>query len=78
MNSKLEDVIAESSRFRARFSTLVMATVSKDGVPEASYAPYVMDEEGVFFVYLSDLSRHTANLWGTGRFKRAVHRKRGD
>ena len=47
--------------FPARFQTLQLATVSADGLPEASYAPFVADQ-GRYWVYLSDLARHTANL----------------
>lgn len=54
------------SAFPARFQTLQLATVSADGLPEASYAPYVADQ-GRYWVYLSDLARHTANLLASGR-----------
>lgn len=65
MQPKLEDVLTECGRFRAEFSTLVMATVGKDEVPEASYAPYVIGAQGAFYVYLSELSQHTGNLRDT-------------
>ena len=42
--------------------SLQLATVSSDGMPSASYAPYVFDENLNFFVFLSDLSSHTTNL----------------
>ena len=65
MKPNLEEVLQECGRFRGEFTTLLMATVSCDGRPEASYAPFVMDAEGSFFVYLSELSRHTGNLRDT-------------
>ncbi len=65
MKPKLEDVLAECGRFRIEFATLTMATVSKEGVPEASYAPYVVDADGAFFIYISELSQHTGNLRDT-------------
>lgn len=52
--------------FPARFQSLQLATVSADGEPEASYAPFVSDR-GCYYVYLSDLARHSANLRETGR-----------
>mgnify|MGYP001392300487 CR=1 FL=1 len=52
--------------FPARFQTLQLATVSADGQPEASYAPYVADQ-GRSWAYLNDLARHSANLLATGR-----------
>ncbi len=65
MKPKLEDILVECGRFRIEFATLMMATVSKEGVPEASYAPYVVDADGAFFVYISELSQHTDNLRNT-------------
>ena len=52
--------------FPARFQSLQLATVSADGEPEASYAPFVSDR-GCYYVYLSDLARHSANLRETAR-----------
>lgn len=47
--------------FPRRFLSLNLGTVSADGQPEASYAPYVADQ-GRYYVYLSSLARHAANL----------------
>jgi putative heme iron utilization protein len=47
--------------FPARFKSIHLGTVSADGEPEASYAPYVADQ-GHYYVYLSHLARHTNNL----------------
>ncbi|WP_234264299.1 HugZ family pyridoxamine 5'-phosphate oxidase [Hydrogenophaga sp. NFH-34] len=52
--------------FPARFQTLYLGTAAADGQPEASYAPYVADG-GSYWVYLSDLARHSANLRANGR-----------
>ncbi len=43
------------------FKTLLLAT-TQDGIPEMSYAPFVRDAEGVFYIYISELAQHTANL----------------
>jgi putative heme iron utilization protein len=58
---------AEARAFLARFRTLLMATVSSDGTPEASYAPFVRADDNCFYVYVSGLSRHTGNLEASGR-----------
>ena len=42
--------------------TLILATVSADSLPQISYAPYVRDQEGTFYIYVSELAHHTANL----------------
>lgn len=62
----LDAVQAACQAFPARFQTLHLGTVSQDGQPEASYAPFVADQ-GRYFVYLSELARHTANLRTAGR-----------
>ncbi len=62
----LAAVQAACQAFPARFQTLQLGTVSHDGLPEASYAPFVADQ-GRYFVYLSDLARHTGNLRAVGR-----------
>lgn len=59
------DIIAEAGEFLAGFRTLVMATVSADGMPDASYAPFVRVDDNAFYVNVSDLSTHTANLLAT-------------
>lgn len=60
-----QPVLAEAGEFLAGFRSLVMATVSADGVPDASYAPYVRIDDNAFYVNLSDLSAHTGNLLAT-------------
>jgi heme iron utilization protein len=39
-----------------------MSTVSVGGVPNMSYAPFVRDQSGCFYIFISDLAYHTANL----------------
>lgn len=56
----------EAREFLARFKTLIMATLSTDGAPEASYAPFVRAQDDCFYVYVSGLSRHTGNLAASG------------
>ncbi|MCF6235983.1 MAG: pyridoxamine 5'-phosphate oxidase family protein [Gammaproteobacteria bacterium] len=56
------DVEREACRqFIEGFSSVLMATVSCHGEPEASYAPYV-EYEGHYFVLISELAMHTRNL----------------
>ena len=62
----LQQVRQACRDFPARFQSLQLATVSADGQPEASYAPFVADR-GCYYVYLSDLARHGANLRATSR-----------
>lgn len=42
--------------------TLSLATVSADGSPHISYAPFVRDDKGRYCIFVSALSAHTGNL----------------
>ncbi len=58
----------EAAAFLGSFRTLHMATASAEGVPEASYAPFVRaGDDNAFRICVSDLSRHTGHLIATGR-----------
>lgn len=57
-----ESVLDEACEFLRGFRSLVMATASADGEPDASYAPFVRIDDNAFYVNLSELSMHTGNL----------------
>lgn len=42
--------------------TLLLSTVTENGKPESSYAAYVRDQQGVFYIYVSELAAHTKNM----------------
>jgi putative heme iron utilization protein len=44
--------------------TLLLSTASVDGVPNISYAPFVSDNAGSFYIYVSEMACHTVNLLG--------------
>jgi len=48
------------------FDSLQLATVDRDGMPEASYAPYVKLGND-YYIYVSELSKHTGNLLDNGK-----------
>ena len=48
--------------FHQQFSSIIIATVSDQGIPNASYAPFVMDELKNIYIYVSGLSIHTINI----------------
>lgn len=65
-NIDLDAVRAEYEGFPERFDSLLMATVSSEGEPNASYAAYV--RQGCdFYVYISELAAHTRNLREQGK-----------
>ena len=56
----------ELRSFVHNLKSLTLATVSGNGQPNASYAPFV-ESQGDFFILISQLAKHTSNLIATGR-----------
>lgn len=63
---KLQAVGTEANAFHRQFQSLQLATTSDQGWPEASYATFV-DHEQRFYIYVSELAAHCANLQHHGR-----------
>ena len=53
--------------FPDKFRSIILSTVSADGVPQASYAPFLIDGDKTLYIYISGLSTHTTNLKQTSR-----------
>ncbi|HSI29630.1 MAG: HugZ family protein [Methylophilus sp.] len=62
---KLQSVGEEAIAFKGLFKTVQLASVNAQGVPEASYAAYV-ERDNKFYIYVSELATHCANLRETG------------
>jgi putative heme iron utilization protein len=61
-NQELEDITRGYQELMASQLTLVLSTASASGVPDISYAPFVCDNAGVFYIYVSEMASHTVNL----------------
>jgi len=48
--------------FRQRFDSVLIASSDAEGVPDASYAPYICDHEHNIYILVSQLAQHTGNL----------------
>lgn len=59
-------VLAAYQDLPQRVCSLMLSTVSGSGQPQASYAPYVIDDSHQIYIFTSGLSAHTANLQTTG------------
>ena len=59
---ELEDLCNRYQELMASQQTLLLSTVSANGVPDISYAPFVRDHAGVFYIFVSDMACHTNNL----------------
>ncbi|HSH87004.1 MAG TPA: pyridoxamine 5'-phosphate oxidase family protein [Methylophilus sp.] len=62
---KLQSVGQEAIAFKSLFQTVQLASVNAQGVPEASYAAFV-ERDNKFYIYVSELATHCANLRETG------------
>lgn len=52
----------EMSQLISERRSVILASADSRGSPEASYAPFVTDPMGNFYVYVSNLARHTSHL----------------
>ena len=59
---KLEDISRGYRELIASQQTLLLSTASAKGLPDISYAPFVRDLAGLFYIYVSDMACHTNNL----------------
>ena len=64
---ELEDISKRYQELMASQQTLLLSTVSANGIPDISYAPFVRDHAGVFYIYVSEMACHTANLLNNPR-----------
>lgn len=51
----------EIEEFKKNNRTLQIATVSKDGMPNVSYSPFILLENN-YYILISTIARHTRNL----------------
>ena len=59
---ELEDFTKRYHELIASQQTLLLSTASANGIPDISYAPFVSDQAGLFYIYVSEMACHTANL----------------
>ena len=59
---ELEDITRGYHELIASQQTLLLSTASAIGVPDISYAPFVRDHAGLFYIYVSEMACHTANF----------------
>ena len=68
MQNLSQEALAHAYRtFSDPFKSVILGTVSAAGQPQASYAPFVKDEVGNLYIFVSGLSAHTQNLTATGK-----------
>lgn len=63
MAKQPEQSLEESfATFKQSVKTLQLSTLTAEGKPNASYSPFVIDEQGNFYIFVSQLASHTQDL----------------
>ena len=57
-----QELQQEAIAFRADCSSVILATSAPDGMPDAGYAPCILDDQLRCHVLISRLAQHTKNL----------------
>ncbi|MEO0534402.1 MAG: pyridoxamine 5'-phosphate oxidase family protein [Cyanobacteria bacterium P01_A01_bin.123] len=65
--TSFDAALSAYQRFPVALQSAMLSTVNAEGIPNASYAPFVMDEQRNFYIYVSGLAPHTHNLEATGK-----------
>ncbi|MCK5903047.1 MAG: pyridoxamine 5'-phosphate oxidase family protein [Cocleimonas sp.] len=59
MKQSPEAALAE---LQQRLESLFLSTITTEGKPNASYAPFIRDDNNHFYIFISRLATHTADL----------------
>lgn len=59
---KEKKIEQEYINFDKNLLSVSLGSVDEKGKPHSSYAPFVKDEEGYYYVYISEMSEHTQNI----------------
>jgi putative heme iron utilization protein len=65
--TSFDTIVAAYQTLPQRVQSALLSTINADGSPQASYAPFVMDETYQIYIFTSGLSAHTHNLLRTGQ-----------
>lgn len=58
---------AEFKKYITQKQSLMMGTVNQEGIPDVSYAPFIVDEQFNVYVFVSDIVERTRNLIANGK-----------
>ena len=58
-----KETLEESfNNFKQSVKTLQLSTLTAEGKPNGSYSPFVIDEQGNYYIFVSQLASHTQDL----------------
>ena len=61
-NSAKESLEESFEAFKQSVQTLQLSTITSEGKPNGSYSPFVADDSGNFYIFVSQLASHTQDL----------------
>ena len=61
MSNIIKEATVEKNQLLEKMQTIMLSTTDSKGIPHSSYAPSVM-HGGSFYIFISELSKHTKNL----------------
>ncbi|MCX7632970.1 MAG: pyridoxamine 5'-phosphate oxidase family protein [Turneriella sp.] len=64
---KLEAIRGQMQELLRSCQSLLLASVSDEGIPHASYAPVVFGSNSICYIHISELAKHYHNLNANGR-----------
>ncbi len=62
MKQELSKIQTGCEKFLNSCRSVILSTLDNDGLPHASYAPFIRDHKGRFHVYVSSLAKHATTL----------------
>ena len=66
-NEEFKKIVADYQKYPSQFKSIIIATTSLEGNPDASSVPFLMDADLNFYVLVSFLTTHANNLKATGK-----------
>ena len=58
----INEILKEKENLLSNAMSAIMATTDSKGLPNSSYAPIAIDDNGIIYIYISELSKHTSNI----------------
>jgi putative heme iron utilization protein len=62
MNGTIEQAQKLYDEFTIPFKSIILGTAELNGEPNASYAPFIMDENQNIYIYISYITQHAKNI----------------
>ena len=58
----MKEVLKEKEKLINKMNSLILGTIDSNNIPNSSYAPFGVDKNNNFYIFISELSKHTKNI----------------